>query len=83
MWTKRPDLEPGYDGWQVVDGTPQELSDNLYRCGPAPVVAIKRGDVKKPYDVAYVFSEVNADVIYWKFQGLTQPLKLIQSDTIG
>ena len=23
---KRPDLPPGFDGWQIVDGTPQEWS---------------------------------------------------------
>ncbi|NXK01445.1 TGM1 glutamyltransferase, partial [Corythaixoides concolor] len=25
-WMKRPDLPAGYDGWQVVDATPQETS---------------------------------------------------------
>ena len=25
-WMKRPDLPSGYDGWQVVDATPQETS---------------------------------------------------------
>ncbi|NXG90396.1 TGM1 glutamyltransferase, partial [Stercorarius parasiticus] len=25
-WMKRPDLPDGYDGWQVVDATPQETS---------------------------------------------------------
>lgn len=27
VWMKRPDLPLGYDGWQVVDATPQETSD--------------------------------------------------------
>ncbi|XP_038662780.1 protein-glutamine gamma-glutamyltransferase 2 isoform X3 [Scyliorhinus canicula] len=26
-WMTRPDLPPGYDGWQVLDPTPQERSD--------------------------------------------------------
>ena len=26
-WFKRPDLPDGYDGWQAVDGTPQEASE--------------------------------------------------------
>lgn len=39
----RPDLAPGYDGWQAVDATPQELSLNLYQTGPAPVKAVKEG----------------------------------------
>ncbi|XP_043563066.1 protein-glutamine gamma-glutamyltransferase 2 isoform X3 [Chiloscyllium plagiosum] len=27
VWMTRPDLPPGYDGWQVLDPTPQERSD--------------------------------------------------------
>lgn len=43
----RPDLPPGYGGWQVIDATPQESSDvsNLYQMGPASLEAIKRGEV--------------------------------------
>ena len=26
-WMERPDLPPGYGGWQAVDGTPQERSN--------------------------------------------------------
>lgn len=65
---KRPDLGDEYDGWQVIDATPQERSDDLYRCGPASVVAIKKGEIKKPYDNAFVYAEVNADkvsIIYY------------------
>lgn len=28
IWTKRADLPNGYDGWQVVDATPQETSES-------------------------------------------------------
>lgn len=37
---QRPDLPPGYDGWQVCDATPQELSQGtvLSNAGPAVVV---------------------------------------------
>ncbi len=28
-WMKRPDLGEGYDGWQVLDATPQEKSGGL------------------------------------------------------
>ncbi len=28
-WMKRPDLGRGYDGWQVLDATPQEKSGGL------------------------------------------------------
>ena len=27
VWMTRPDLPEGYDGWQVIDATPQEASD--------------------------------------------------------
>lgn len=26
-WMTRPDLEPGYEGWQALDPTPQEKSE--------------------------------------------------------
>lgn len=60
---QRPDLGSEYAGWQVIDATPQELSDNVFRCGPASVVAVKLGEVQKPYDNAFLFSEVNADKV--------------------
>lgn len=31
VWMKRPDLGSAYDGWQVIDATPQELSDDMFR----------------------------------------------------
>ncbi|XP_049802797.1 annulin isoform X1 [Schistocerca nitens] len=87
VWMERPDLMPGdgahYGGWQAVDSTPQELSDNMYRCGPAPVVAVKQGEVLRPYDSGYVFAEVNADKVFWHYSGPTQPLKLIRKDMLG
>ncbi|MBN3311030.1 TGM2 glutamyltransferase, partial [Amia calva] len=64
-WMARPDLPPGYDGWQVLDPTPQERSNGVYCCGPCPVRAIKEGDVEVKYDVPFVFSEVNADLVCW------------------
>uniref|UniRef100_A0A1W7RB00 protein-glutamine gamma-glutamyltransferase n=1 Tax=Hadrurus spadix TaxID=141984 RepID=A0A1W7RB00_9SCOR len=86
VWMERPDLEPGgYGGWQAVDATPQEESDGAYRCGPASLAAIKRGEIMKAYDTSFLFAEVNADKVYWRYRGATQPLKLIQksSDAIG
>ncbi|XP_062444854.1 protein-glutamine gamma-glutamyltransferase 2 [Rhea pennata] len=64
-WMSRPDLAPGYDGWQALDPTPQEKSDGVYCCGPAPVKAVKEGDLQVKYDIPFVFAEVNADVVYW------------------
>ncbi|CAN7992678.1 unnamed protein product, partial [Ixodes hexagonus] len=86
VWMTRPDLEPGdYSGWQAVDSTPQEASDGVYCCGPASVKAIKRAEILKPYDGTFIFAEVNADQIYWRYQGPMQPLKLIRkaTDKIG
>ncbi|XP_044742893.1 annulin isoform X2 [Chrysoperla carnea] len=83
VWMDRPDLGPEFGGWQAIDATPQELSDEMYRCGPAPVAAVKQGEVLRPYDCSFLFSEVNADKVYWKYSGPTQPLKLMRKDTLG
>ncbi|KAM9860259.1 protein-glutamine gamma-glutamyltransferase E-like isoform 2-T2 [Aulostomus maculatus] len=66
-WMKRSDLagDGKYDGWQVLDPTPQELSGGVYRCGPASVKAILSGETGFNYDVPFVFAEVNADCIDW------------------
>ncbi|KAM9481228.1 protein-glutamine gamma-glutamyltransferase 2-like [Clarias gariepinus] len=64
-WMSREDLPKGYDGWQVLDPTPQEKSDGVYCCGPCPVKAVREGEVGIKYDAPFVFSEVNADMVYW------------------
>ncbi|XP_040058972.2 protein-glutamine gamma-glutamyltransferase 2 [Gasterosteus aculeatus] len=66
-WMRRPDLakDGRYDGWQVLDPTPQEKSDGVYCCGPSPVAAILNGDTHLKYDVPFVFAAVNADCIDW------------------
>ncbi|XP_051985801.1 transglutaminase 5, like isoform X2 [Xyrauchen texanus] len=61
-WMKRPDLGQAYDGWQVLDPTPQERSAGIYRCGPASVKAVREKKVEAAYDVPFVYAEVNADV---------------------
>ncbi|CAH0393078.1 unnamed protein product [Bemisia tabaci] len=68
VWMKRPDLNggQGYDGWQVIDSTPQERSQGVYRVGPTSVLAIRDGEVLKAYDGKFVFAEVNADKLTWK-----------------
>ncbi len=65
VWMARPDLPRGYSGWQAIDATPQELSDNEFRCGPAPVEAIRRGEVGLGFDVPFLFAEVNADICHF------------------
>lgn len=42
------------------------LAPGVYCCGPAPVAAILLGDADvQKYDVPFVFSEVNADIVKW------------------
>lgn len=88
VWMTRPDLGVGqnglsYDGWQAVDATPQEASDNMYRVGPAPVSAVKNGEILRPFDCGFVFAEVNADKVYWRYNGPFQPIKLLRKDTMA
>ncbi|XP_070559596.1 protein-glutamine gamma-glutamyltransferase K-like [Ptychodera flava] len=66
----RPDLHKGkkFRGWQVIDGTPAERSDGIFQTGPAPVNAIKRGNVSVKYDTEYSFAMVNADRVHWMIQ---------------
>ncbi|KAJ8359214.1 hypothetical protein SKAU_G00157390 [Synaphobranchus kaupii] len=58
----RHDLGSGFDGWQVLDPTPQERSDGIFCCGPSPVKGIKNRHLDLIYDVPFVYAEVNADV---------------------
>jgi hypothetical protein len=48
-----------------VDATPQEKSSQLYQMGPAPLTAVKEGEVYAGFDAGFVFSEVNADIVTW------------------
>lgn len=77
----RKDLPAGFGGWQVVDATPQETSDGMYRCGPASVTAIKHGQMCYPYDAAFVFAEVNSDVVFYMRgkDGTMEPVKVNHS----
>ncbi|XP_058495441.1 protein-glutamine gamma-glutamyltransferase K-like [Solea solea] len=65
-WMARPDLPPGYGGWQAVDATPQETSQGTFRCGPASLTAVRNGQVYLKHDCPFVFAEVNSDKIYWQ-----------------
>lgn len=85
VWMTRDDIGPEFGGWQVIDATPQEESDGQYRCGPASLAAIKNGKILRPYDVPFVYAEVNADKLLWKYRGPSQPMKLLgkKTDVIG
>ncbi|XP_061566306.1 coagulation factor XIII A chain [Cololabis saira] len=77
-YMSRPDLPQGFGGWQVVDATPQETSDGMYRCGPASVHAIKHGQICFPFDAAFVFAEINSDVVFYsrRKDGTLDPVKV-------
>ncbi|OWR55378.1 hemocyte protein-glutamine gamma-glutamyltransferase [Danaus plexippus plexippus] len=66
VWMARPDLPPGYGGWQAIDATPQETSQGMYQCGPAPLEAIKQGVIGISYDVEFMLASVNADLMRWR-----------------
>ncbi|XP_077598178.1 coagulation factor XIII A chain [Stigmatopora nigra] len=80
-YMSRPDLPAGFGGWQVVDATPQETSDGLYRCGPASVRAIKLGEICFPFDAPFVFAEVNSDMVFYsrRKDGTLEPVKVNRS----
>ncbi|XP_056593618.1 coagulation factor XIII A chain-like [Triplophysa dalaica] len=80
VYMKRTDLPEKFWGWQVVDATPQETSDGLYRCGPTSVAAVKEGELSYPFDARFVFAELNSDVIYHKADK-TGKTKIIYVDT--
>ncbi|KFP17316.1 Coagulation factor XIII A chain [Egretta garzetta] len=83
-WMTRPDLPVGFGGWQVVDGTPQETSDGMYRCGPASVQAVKHGHVCFQFDAPFVYAEVNSDVVYSRRdKNGTQVIEKIDTTHIG
>uniref|UniRef100_A0A8C8ES48 Transglutaminase-like domain-containing protein n=1 Tax=Oncorhynchus tshawytscha TaxID=74940 RepID=A0A8C8ES48_ONCTS len=53
-WMSRPDLGPGFDGWQVLDPTPQEKSG---------VKGIRKRRYDTLYDAPFIYTSVNADVV--------------------
>ncbi|XP_016071280.1 PREDICTED: protein-glutamine gamma-glutamyltransferase 6 isoform X2 [Miniopterus natalensis] len=80
-WFARQDLGPSYNGWQVLDATPQEESEGVFRCGPASVTAIREGDVHLAHDGPFVFAEVNADYITWLWNEDDDSRERVYSDT--
>ncbi|XP_069506246.1 protein-glutamine gamma-glutamyltransferase E-like [Ambystoma mexicanum] len=79
-WFIRRDLGTFYDGWQVLDSTPQEPSQGLYRCGPTSVKAVKEGDVQLSYDGPFVFAEVNADRVDYLYHSADNKER-VETDT--
>uniref|UniRef100_A0A3B4Y6T0 Protein-glutamine gamma-glutamyltransferase 5-like n=1 Tax=Seriola lalandi dorsalis TaxID=1841481 RepID=A0A3B4Y6T0_SERLL len=61
-WMRRPDLSEEFDGWQVVDPTPQEKSAGTYRCGPCSVAAVQHRVLGNAFDTPFICASVDADV---------------------
>lgn len=55
-----------FSGWQIIDATPQELSDGTYRLGPASLKAVRKGETYLQYDTRFAYSEVNADICHFQ-----------------
>lgn len=56
----------GYGGWQIIDSTPQEAAESVYKCGPASVEAVRRGEVGFQYDTPFVYSQLNAELCHFQ-----------------
>ncbi|XP_006883273.1 PREDICTED: protein-glutamine gamma-glutamyltransferase Z [Elephantulus edwardii] len=83
-WMIRKDLPPGYNGWQVLDPTPQQTSSGMFCCGPASVKAIREGEIHFAYDTPFVYAEVNADEVIWLFgNGQAQEILAHNTSSIG
>ncbi|XP_060089479.1 protein-glutamine gamma-glutamyltransferase E-like [Heteronotia binoei] len=80
-WFVRSDIGSAFNGWQILDATPQERSSGLFQCGPASLRAIKEGDVDLKYDSPFVFSEVNADRVTWLYNTSTGETKRLHTET--
>ncbi|KAM4623046.1 protein 4.2-like isoform 2-T2 [Discoglossus pictus] len=65
-WMERWDLPQEFSGWQVLDATAQHKYNGTLNCsGPAPVTAIKNGEVDINYDVHLIVSKVTTDCTTW------------------
>ncbi|XP_013396811.1 protein-glutamine gamma-glutamyltransferase K-like, partial [Lingula anatina] len=83
VWMARPDLPPGYSGWQAIDATPQETSDGIYCSGPCSVNALRDGVITLPYDGPFIFAEVNADKVHYIQKSNGEFRSVIQKDIVG
>ncbi|RWS13964.1 hemocyte protein-glutamine gamma-glutamyltransferase-like protein [Dinothrombium tinctorium] len=72
-WIRRIDLNPSngsqYDGWQILDSTPQIKINNKYQIGPVPKYAIYNADVFLNKETCFIYCTVNCDVHYVSQQG--------------
>ncbi|XP_037099763.1 protein-glutamine gamma-glutamyltransferase 5-like isoform X2 [Syngnathus acus] len=82
-WMRRSDIGAEFNGWQVVDPTPQEKSAGIYRCGPCPVVAIQRRSLDIPYDTAFIYASVDSDIVRMIVQSGKVVEKKVDTQWVG
>jgi len=84
VYMKVPEWGAFYNGWQAIDSTPQETSDGVYQAGPAPLTAIRKGEVNIGKDTPFIFAEVNADKVVWTYNYKTKKWTAkIHHDRVG
>ena len=66
-----------YAGWAAVDATPQEESMEISQCGPAPLKAIKNGEIYIGYDTGFIFSEVLTPFFSGEGSGILESYNLV------
>ncbi|XP_036154986.1 erythrocyte membrane protein band 4.2 isoform X2 [Myotis myotis] len=65
-WMTRPDLPPGYGGWQTLYPSAPKGGAVLKACDLVPVRAVKEGILGLTPAVADMFASVNASCVVWK-----------------
>lgn len=55
----------------------------VFCCGPVPVRAIKEGELTFKYDAAFVFAEVNADLVQYLRYKDGNTRKIVNDQTVG
>eukprot|EP00824_Muranothrix_gubernata_P011240 TRINITY_DN2453_c0_g1_i1.p1 TRINITY_DN2453_c0_g1~~TRINITY_DN2453_c0_g1_i1.p1 ORF type:complete len:910 (+),score=182.88 TRINITY_DN2453_c0_g1_i1:36-2732(+) len=72
------------NGWQVLDATPQEVSEDTenagHRLGPAPIKAIRARAKQYLYDVDFALSMVDADIVDYVRQPSSSTFTLYERD---
>ena len=51
---------------KIFELTLNPVLSGMFRCGPAPVAAVKEGNVFYGYDTPFIFAEVNGEYVVWK-----------------
>uniref|UniRef100_A0A8C0GHV4 Protein-glutamine gamma-glutamyltransferase K n=1 Tax=Chelonoidis abingdonii TaxID=106734 RepID=A0A8C0GHV4_CHEAB len=85
-WMTRPDLPSGYDGWQVVDATPQETSsgEGGVFVGAGHSMGAVKGRGLHGVLTQSLPPQVNSDNVYWQRQADgTYKIVYVEEKAIG